>query len=132
VDLDRFKDINDDLGHSAGDDVLRHIAARLRDNVRPGDVCARLGGDEFAVLLPATLLDRAEEVAHRLVGLLSAPMIICGQPMCVGASVGVATGDSGPVELIAAADRAMYVAKRARLSKAGRAHVAITSKTVHG
>ncbi len=126
VDLDGFKAINDDLGHPAGDEVLQHIAKRLRHNVRPRDICARLGGDEFAVLLPATELAVAQDVARRL-ALLSAPMTISGHTVDIGASIGVAHGGSDAAELIRAADQAMYAAKRARREDIGPAQVARAS-----
>jgi diguanylate cyclase (GGDEF)-like protein len=131
VDLDGFKAINDDLGHAAGDEVLQRIAKRLRRNVRPRDICARLGGDEFAVLLPATELAVAQDVAERLAVLLSAPITISGHSLDVGASIGVAVGGSDAAELIRAADQAMYAAKRRRREGVGPAQVAGASMTVH-
>jgi diguanylate cyclase (GGDEF)-like protein len=131
VDLDGFKAINDDLGHAAGDEVLQHIAKRLRRNVRPRDMCARLGGDEFAVLLPATELALAQDVAGRLAGLLSAPMTICDHHVAIGASIGVAVGGSDAAELIRAADQAMYAAKRRRREAVSPATVAGVCATAH-
>jgi diguanylate cyclase (GGDEF)-like protein len=114
LDLDGFKAINDQWGHAAGDDVLRHVGDRLRQSVRPTDVCARLGGDEFAVLMAGLSPRSATEMANRLSATLSGPMIVAGRPIEVGASIGVAVGDRGPAHLIEAADQAMYAAKRLR------------------
>lgn len=114
LDLDGFKAINDAWGHAAGDDVLRHVAVRLRQSVRPADVCARLGGDEFVVLMPGLSHAAAIQVANRLSSTLSGPMIVAGQPIEVGASIGVAVGEHGSTDLIDAADHAMYAVKRSR------------------
>jgi diguanylate cyclase (GGDEF)-like protein len=114
VDLDRFKAINDTWGHAAGDDVLRHIADRLRQSVRPTDIVTRLGGDEFAVLMPGLSHAAATQVADRLSTTLSGPMIIAGRPIEIGASIGVAVDTSDAAHLIETADQAMYAAKRRR------------------
>jgi diguanylate cyclase (GGDEF)-like protein len=113
VDLDDFKDINDQLGHGAGDDLLREVAARLCRATRPDDVCARLGGDEFAILLRGTDSATAAEVAQRIVATVGAPAHLRRGVAHVGASVGVATGsDEGDLDrLIHRADVAMYAAK---------------------
>ena len=115
VDLDRFKAVNDALGHPAGDALLRNAAKRLRGAVRGGDLAARLGGDEFAVLLAAPVTPEvAAKVATRLVDLLARPYIVSGQAANVGASVGLAfaEGDCTTVDaLIGRADMAMYQAK---------------------
>jgi diguanylate cyclase (GGDEF)-like protein len=113
VDLDDFKDVNDRLGHGAGDELLREIARRLRQTTRPGDVCARLGGDEFAVLLRSTDGAAAAEVAQRIVQAVGAPAHLDRGVANVGASVGVATatGETDVEELIQRADVAMYAAK---------------------
>ncbi|HEY3237927.1 MAG TPA: bifunctional diguanylate cyclase/phosphodiesterase [Acidimicrobiia bacterium] len=114
VDLDDFKDVNDTLGHAAGDELLCVVAARLHDVVRPGDLVARLGGDEFALLLdgvpdPAVALG----VAERAVAALAAPVEISGTWVHVGASVGFAMrhDDSDPDSRMRQADVAMYSAK---------------------
>jgi diguanylate cyclase (GGDEF)-like protein len=116
LDLDRFKVINDSLGHTAGDQVLREVAHRLRELLRDSDTVARLGGDEFAVLLPTGTSDGVAIVAQRILRTLEAPIMLEGQPVDIGASIGVACfpehddeGDS----LLRHADVAMYVAKRA-------------------
>jgi diguanylate cyclase (GGDEF)-like protein len=113
VDIDDFKDVNDELGHGAGDELLREIAVRLRKATRSDDLCARLGGDEFAVLLRGTDSVTATDVAQRIVTAVSVPLHLdCGMAQ-VGASVGVATGTSEfDFELlIHRADVAMYAAK---------------------
>jgi len=115
IDLDHFKDINDSLGHKAGDDLLKGVAGLLRHRARQADVLARLGGDEFALLLPQTPADHAEIVADEIVKTLSRRMpAIDGESVVVTASVGVAISDGlTDTELLAYADLAMYEAKEA-------------------
>jgi diguanylate cyclase (GGDEF)-like protein len=112
LDLDDFKTVNDGLGHAAGDELLRAVAARLRWAVRPDDLCARLGGDEFAVLL-RDADDTAPGVARRLVELVSSPVALKGQLSTVGVSIGLAfaTAGTSAEELVQHADIAMYAAK---------------------
>ena len=118
LDLDRFKEVNDTLGHSLGDGLLEVVGRRLARSVRPGDVVARLGGDEFAVLLPAVRSGAAaREVAARLRAALAEPVRLEGMSLQVEASVGVALypDDGGTVEaLLQRADVAMYLAKERR------------------
>jgi diguanylate cyclase (GGDEF)-like protein len=117
LDLDGFKEVNDSLGHHAGDHLLRQIGPRLRPALRTGDQLARLGGDEFAVLLPDAGLDEAQRLAERLRDLLLKPITVEGIRLHVGVSIGVA---SAPVpaatveELLRCADVAMYAAKAGR------------------
>ena len=113
LDLDDFKDINDQMGHRAGDAVLTEVAERLRHCIRPNDICARLGGDEFAVVLTGATDDVASAIAQRMVGSLAAPILVNGRPCRVGASVGVATATPGIdiEDLVHQADVAMYAAK---------------------
>jgi len=113
LDLDDFKDVNDQLGHRAGDAVLTEVAQRLRRCTRPHDVVARLGGDEFAVVLTGATDAVAAAIAHRMVGSLAAPIIVDGHPCRVGASVGVASATAGIDidDLVHQADVAMYSAK---------------------
>ncbi len=125
VDLDRFKEINDTLGHGCGDDLLRAVAARLSTNSSVGSVVARLGGDEFGVLLPATGSGDAAQAAAALLTSLEQPFDVDGLELEVTASVGVAVGDGTTVgdgaalrngradatRLLQQADVAMYTAK---------------------
>jgi diguanylate cyclase (GGDEF)-like protein/PAS domain S-box-containing protein len=116
IDLDRFKDINDQLGHAVGDRLLATVAARIGANVRPGDLAARLGGDEFAVLLRDTSRQQAESIADRLLTTIREPMQIDGHDIDIDASVGVAVSEPGDGrtsrDLLHESDVAMYVAKR--------------------
>jgi diguanylate cyclase (GGDEF)-like protein/PAS domain S-box-containing protein len=115
IDLDRFKVINDSLGHDAGDQLLREVAKRLASCLREGDTLARLGGDEFTVLLPhVTGEEMAVEVAERLHAQLKRPFDLDGQEVGVSGSVGIATGMAlrdQPEVLLRDADAAMYEAK---------------------
>ena len=117
LDLDDFKRINDHAGHAAGDAVLMAAAERIRSCVRPTDLAARLGGDEFAVLLEDADERHGEEVAHRIVALLSEAVTVNGQPCWVRASIGIASASAGSGmdadDLMRHADIAMYRAKEA-------------------
>ena len=116
LDLDHFKEVNDTLGHAAGDQLLMVTAERMRESVRNIDLVGRFGGDEFAVLL--TDLDApgdATTVADRLVEAIGAPVRLGDQEVRVAASVGIAyprPGDTGTAGLLRRADLAMYRAKR--------------------
>ncbi len=116
TDLDRFKEINDTLGHHYGDLVLQQVAERMRGALRESDTIARLGGDEFAVLLPGILNEEdAIGAARKLVSALEQPIMLDEQSFQIGASVGIALypdhGEDGAT-LMRHADVAMYVAKR--------------------
>lgn len=117
IDLDRFKEVNDTLGHHAGDTVLITVAARLAEIAGSSGTVARLGGDEFAILLPCdSERCQAADVAGRIVRAMEEPITIDGQDLTVGASVGVAAYPdhaSGGSELLANADLALYRAKSA-------------------
>ena len=116
LDLDRFKEVNDALGHGVGDAVLQEVAERLRDAVRSNDTIARLGGDEFAVLLVDADEGTALQVSHRVRAALAEPIALGGLTLDVGASIGVALGPEhgqDPATLLRRADLAMYAAKRA-------------------
>ena len=118
LDLDRFKEVNDTLGHPVGDRLLQFVAHRLTHSVRPGDMVARLGGDEFAVLLPSVKeAAAAREVAARLRAAVAEPIRIDGMSFDIEASVGIALfpGDASGFELLLQhADVAMYLAKERR------------------
>ncbi|MCF6745134.1 EAL domain-containing protein [Blastococcus sp. KM273128] len=121
LDLDRFKEINDSLGHGTGDALLREVATRLRSQVREGDVLARLGGDEFVVLARDLDADGARALADRLRTHLRRPFLLGGMELAVDAAVGAAIGpehSANAVELLQLADLAMYSAKSARLGAA--------------
>lgn len=116
IDLDRFKPINDTLGHPVGDIVLQKVARRLRHAVRSGDMVARIGGDEFAVMAYGLASEaEAEALAGRVVEILGRPFIIQGQVAEIGASVGVSLAPkhgSDPETLVQFTDIALYTAKR--------------------
>jgi diguanylate cyclase len=117
LDLDGFKEVNDSLGHHAGDSLLREVGPRLHADLRAAETLARLGGDEFAVLLPDVTLDEAQERAVRLRELLLQPFTVEGTRLHVGVSIGVATAPVPAAtvqELLRCADVAMYAAKSSR------------------
>ncbi len=121
LDLDRFKTVNDSLGHAAGDELLVAVARRIDDSLRASDTAARLGGDEFAVLLEdLSGADEAVLVADRIGAALSTPVVVQGREVFVKASVGIAVGRAGASELLRQADVAMY---RAKAEGKGRARV---------
>lgn len=121
VDLDRFKHVNDSLGHDAGDQLLRVVAARIKSCVRTDDIVARLGGDEFTVILGSIHgQEEAAEVAARIIGSVGEPVHLAAGTAHVGASVGIALlplhADTAE-DLLQHADRAMYQAKEAGRNK---------------
>jgi diguanylate cyclase (GGDEF)-like protein/PAS domain S-box-containing protein len=115
IDLDGFKEINDRLGHEAGDHALIEVASRLRQSVRVGDTIARFGGDEFGLILEGVLVpDEVVRAAERIITTLSTPYIVDGATVSLSASVGIAvTGeaDTDPTRLLRDADVALYRAK---------------------
>ena len=116
LDLDRFKDVNDTLGHGVGDGMLRVVGSRLGSLLRGSDTAARVGGDEFVLLLPEmSLLEHADVVAQRILGAIRRPLAVDGHELCTTASLGIALypedGEDADT-LIEKADLAMYWAKR--------------------
>lgn len=112
IDLDRFKNVNDSLGHGTGDDLLIAAAARMRECARPGDLVARTGGDEFVVVMRSIAgVHEAVEVANRLVEAFREPFVLHGRALYTTASVGVATAAEPGRDVVREADTAMYVAK---------------------
>jgi diguanylate cyclase (GGDEF)-like protein/PAS domain S-box-containing protein len=129
IDLDRFKIINDSLGHPAGDRVIVTTARRLEACLRPGDTVARLGGDEFAMLVEGLHDPReAEHVADRLQEALRAPIDVGGREVYTSASIGIAMAPGGgrPEEVLRDADTAMYRAKAQ-----GKARSAVFDSAMH-
>ncbi|MCX7028527.1 MAG: EAL domain-containing protein [Spirochaetes bacterium] len=118
LDLDHFKDINDTLGHEAGDRVLREAAGRIRGAVRASDLVFRQGGDEFTVLLTLLAADTdAAFVADKLVQSFRTPFVLDGNPLYLGVSIGIAVhprDGASADELLRAADTALFEAKRDR------------------
>lgn len=114
IDLDRFKHVNDSLGHPAGDDLLRQVATRIKELLRTSDIAGRQSGDEFVVVLPDCSADGVTEVAERLQLVLAEPMTLMNTTLQVSGSIGVAMypADGRDMEtLMHRADMAMYQAK---------------------
>ncbi|HUQ48411.1 MAG TPA: EAL domain-containing protein [Gemmatimonadaceae bacterium] len=130
LDLDRFKDVNDNLGHFAGDELLRAVARRLEACLRPEDTVARLSGDEFAILLESiTEASDAGRVAERIEEALSFPINLAGSEVLTSASMGIVTSSMAhdqPEQILRSADMAMYRAKAA-----GRARYEMFDRTMH-
>jgi diguanylate cyclase len=122
VDLDRFKDVNDERGHHAGDELLRQVAQRLLATVRSDDTVARLGGDEFAIVLSRAGTDaEIEAAARRVAEAFLEPFVVAGEALTLGASVGRAIWPEDAIEIEALmrhADAEMYRAKRAARPRA--------------
>jgi diguanylate cyclase (GGDEF)-like protein len=118
LDLDHFKEVNDTLGHAAGDELLRLVAGRLRHCVRGHDVVARLGGDEFAIVLTSSIGGPAPAtaLATRLVESIGAPYELVGRNIVIGTSIGIALSEFGVpgAEFLKRADVALYRAKAER------------------
>jgi diguanylate cyclase (GGDEF)-like protein len=117
MDLDRFKEVNDTLGHHAGDELLRQVARRLQSTLRAGDTVARMGGDEFAILLPGSDQLAAQMVAAKLLHGLASPFLVEARELEIGASVGIALFPEHGTDaetLLRRADMALYAAKRER------------------
>jgi diguanylate cyclase (GGDEF)-like protein len=115
MDLDRFKHVNETLGHHVGDQVLQQIAGRLRTLLRKSDTVARLGGDEFGILLPDSGVEHAQLIVSKILAALEVPITIQGQPMDMTTSIGIAAypeHSRDPGAIVRHADMAMYSAKR--------------------
>jgi len=117
LDIDRFKNINDSLGHAVGDELLKSLTERLRNAVREGDVVARLGGDEFVIVLPDVKSPRAcSKVAEKIIASASEPFVSGGHELYVSTSIGISLypeDGADPEALLKHADTAMYQAKEA-------------------
>lgn len=118
LDVDKFKTINDTLGHSAGDEVLKEFAHRLISCVRKTDMVARLAGDEFVVILEGlNAIDEPQFVARKIIATIGGEFDVLGRPLTVSTSLGVALYEGGddvtPARLLTRADEALYEAKAA-------------------
>lgn len=117
LDLDFFKQVNDTLGHAAGDHVLRHVARIMLDLTREADAATRIGGDEFVLVFPGLVRrDRLEDIARRLITRIEEPIIYDGHPCQVSLSIGIAVSDGSERESgisMEQADAALYASKRA-------------------
>jgi diguanylate cyclase (GGDEF)-like protein/PAS domain S-box-containing protein len=130
LDFDRFKLINDSLGHSAGDEFLVQVSRRIQASLRPSDIVARLGGDEFAVLVRQLEHERAAvSLAERLMDAVGKPFYVAGTELMTSASIGItfsALGYTSPEDVLRDADTAMYKAKGA-----GKARYALFDASLH-
>jgi len=129
VDLDRFKNINDTLGHSFGDELLKSVAKRLMENLPPHSFLSRFGGDEFILLMPITQASDAEIIARQWIEILSDHFQLRGRTINIGASIGIAIAPDHTREyeaLLTCADMAMYEAK-----SQGRNRYCMYSETLH-
>jgi diguanylate cyclase (GGDEF)-like protein len=125
VDIDRFRSVNDDHGHFAGDRVLVEVARRLRQACRAGDVVARLGGDEFGIILQGANAQEAVMVGQRIIEAVNEPLPLGVGPLNIAVSVGLARSQlpfGHSPALVDLADRAMYHAKRAGGGRLAVAH----------
>ncbi|MBW3620802.1 MAG: GGDEF domain-containing protein, partial [Actinobacteria bacterium] len=117
IDLDRFKQVNDTLGHAAGDELIQQVAARLGSRLRQSDTLGRLGGDEYVALLPQATPEGAGRVADDLRAALSQPFQLAAGTVTIGGSIGLATAPLDGTDydtLLRTADHAMYRAKADR------------------
>lgn len=112
-DVDRFKVVNDSLGHAAGDEMLVAVAQRLIDDLRPGDLVARVGGDEFVIALSSASAKEADAVAVRVLDAFRTPIEVAGRRLVVSTSIGIALAEHGATAatLLRDADAALYLAK---------------------
>jgi diguanylate cyclase (GGDEF)-like protein len=130
IDLDRFKNVNDSLGHLIGDELLKEIGSRLRECLRPDDMVARLGGDEFTVLVHGTYaVDEVTHIGDRIQQALCSPFLLRGHEIYSSASIGILHASpkhETPEDIMRDADTAMYHAKRS-----GKARYEIFDETMH-
>jgi diguanylate cyclase (GGDEF)-like protein/PAS domain S-box-containing protein len=129
IDIDRFKVVNDSLGHIAGDELLMSVARRLEACIRPGDTLARFGGDEFTVLIEDVRdVGEAKARADQILAALTRPIRLAGREVFTSASIGIALGGAGtvPGDVLRNADLAMYRAK-----SRGRARYEVFEETMH-
>ena len=115
MDMNGFKEVNDSLGHDAGDQLLRIIANRISSSIKSTDICARIGGDEFLVAIDSIDKDIAENISQRIINEVHKPIEIDGEKVNVGLSIGIAFNNADLIDmesLVAAADSAMYLAKK--------------------
>lgn len=116
VDLDHFKQVNDTLGHAAGDHVLQVLSEMMRDTIRRDDTVARVGGDEFVIIIEnAVTLDRLNKLARSIIERASRPIVYAGRECRVGCSIGISLSDgrTTPDAIMEEADVALYAAKHA-------------------
>ncbi|WP_425801077.1 EAL domain-containing protein [Desulfitobacterium sp. Sab5] len=114
LDLDRFKDVNDTLGHAAGDHLLQEVARRLKKCIRDEDTVARMGGDEFTLLLPEVSVDKAKDVARRILKVFEQSFKLDDKELLITPSIGIATASDKSIDaqtILRHADLAMYKAK---------------------
>lgn len=119
IDLDRFKSVNDSMGHNVGDLLLQEVARRLKSSVRKVDTVARLGGDEYVIILESLEHDQVTQFADKLINVINEPFLLAGHEINVGVSMGIASyPEHGHdcVTLVNRADIAMYEAKRKNIS----------------
>ena len=133
IDLDRFKDVNDTLGHAAGDMLLTQVARRIRGCLRSEDVAARIGGDEFAVMLKGDADNEGRRIAQRILDVMHEPVVLDGREVLVFVSIGIAASgpDASTCDIVLRnADSAMYVAKRAGARRAVEYEPSMHAETV--
>ncbi len=124
MDLDGFKDVNDEHGHAAGDEILREVSRRLQSQLREGDTVARLGGDEFGIVMRRGTAEEALALRKRIVAAVQQPVTLSSGPVvAVGMSVGEASFSKAACTaeaLLGQADRALYASKRSSSARSGR------------
>ena len=133
LDLDNFKTVNDTLGHSAGDFLLRRISEIIHSSIRPADVFARMGGDEFAILITGTNYDRSQTVLHRIRSAVAAECDRNSWPVTISAgAITFESLDKGKEEIIRRADQLMYAVKKSGKNNITHIHDKAIKETAHG